>query len=370
MAAVDRGGASPHPRLVRVSPTESRIEVEYVRGHGLAGLPRVPRRPPRHDQRQRRPPAVRASRCSHLALHETYAGHQAERCHKEVALIRERGLLEETIAMVIRRRSRCRQRRPGRARPSSCCSTAPPGRPSRRSCATTGSTSTSRTTARSRRAAEPLGWLGVDAALMLHADGVPPAEVQRLPRQRALIDLDAAERWVRFLGDPASRSYAICYPAGLALCREFVAGDPARFRRCSPSRSGSATSSRRLCRNPTILAPRDSCMPDVSADPRTRQSGARARHRRARSGCPDPRLPRALARGPDVRQPVRLVVHGRRPRPRPLRHGGRRRHHPADRDRPAPAGGHRPDRRPRALPPPRRRRSSRSARSRDTPSAR
>jgi hypothetical protein len=44
------------------------------------------------------------------------------------------------------------------------------------------------------------------------------------------MDLDGAERWVRFLTDPRSRSYAICYPAGLARCRGFVRGDPSRFR--------------------------------------------------------------------------------------------------------------------------------------------
>jgi hypothetical protein len=82
-----------------------------------------------------------------------------------------------------------------------------------------------------QRAAEPLGWLGVDGALLLHAEGVAPDEVSTFLSEKALIDLDAAERWVRFLSDPASRSYAICYPAGLALCRAFVAGDPARFRR-------------------------------------------------------------------------------------------------------------------------------------------
>ena len=86
-----------------------------------------------------------------------------------------------------------------------------------------------------QRAAEPLGWLGVDGALMLHAEGIPPAAVSGYLSEKALIDLDAAERWVRFLSDPASRSYAICYPAGLALCRDFVAGQadgwPARFRR-------------------------------------------------------------------------------------------------------------------------------------------
>ena len=165
----------------------------------------------------------------HLALHEAYPGHQAERCHKEVALVREQGLVEETIAMV----------------------TVPQGVVSE------GLADLSvelmldgvagaafETVVRDhgieldlgldravQRAAEPLGWLGVDGALMLHADGVVPSEVSTHLSEKALIDLDAAERWVRFLNDPASRSYAICYPAGLARCREFVAGVPERFRR-------------------------------------------------------------------------------------------------------------------------------------------
>ena len=35
-----------------------------------------------------------------LAVHETYAGHQAEACNKEVALVRGQGLLEGTIHLV------------------------------------------------------------------------------------------------------------------------------------------------------------------------------------------------------------------------------------------------------------------------------
>ena len=35
-----------------------------------------------------------------LALHEGYAGHQAERVPKEVALVRDRGLVEETVVLV------------------------------------------------------------------------------------------------------------------------------------------------------------------------------------------------------------------------------------------------------------------------------
>ena len=65
---------------------------------------------------------------------------------------------------------------------------------------------------------------------------------------------------------------------------------------------------------------------------------SRARHRRARTGRPDPRFPRALARGPRLREPAALAVRGRRARPRSLRHQGRRGHHPRHGDRAAAAG--------------------------------
>ena len=89
--------------------------------------------------------------------------------------------------------------------------------------------------------------------------------------------------------------------------------------------------------------------------PPTRQSG----------GCWSSSRPDRVPRPPDSSTPwledpafagpVRLALHGRRPRPRPLRQQGRRRDHPRHRDRPAAAGRVRPDRRPRALPASRRR---------------
>jgi hypothetical protein len=79
------------------------------------------------------------------------------------------------------------------------------------------------------RATEPLSWLGVDASLMLHEEGRPSSEVSAFLEDRHMITRDSADRWVRFLSDAGSRSYAICYPAGLALCRDFVGGDPAKF---------------------------------------------------------------------------------------------------------------------------------------------
>jgi hypothetical protein len=66
---------------------------------------------------------------------------------------------------------------------------------------------------------------------MLHEEGRPADEVGAYLADRHLLDDDSADRWVRFLGDPGSRSYAVCYPAGLSLCRAYVGGDPARFRR-------------------------------------------------------------------------------------------------------------------------------------------
>jgi hypothetical protein len=168
-----------------------------------------------------------------LALHEAYAGHQAERCHKEVALVRDRGLTEETIAMVTVPQAVVSE---GLAELS--VELLLDGAAGSAFEAVVRDHGIELDLARERavqRAAEPLGWLGVDAALMLHADGIAPAEVSEYLSDKALIDLDAGARWVRFLNDPASRSYAICYPAGLARCRDFVAPQtndwPARFRR-------------------------------------------------------------------------------------------------------------------------------------------
>ncbi len=164
-----------------------------------------------------------------LALHEAYAGHQAERCHKEVALVRERGLVEETVALVNAPQAVVSE---GLAELSMELLLDRPAGSTFQAVVRDHGIELDLAQARAvQRAAEPLGWLGVDGALMLHAEGVPPAEVSRHLHERALIDLDAGARWVRFLGDSGSRSYAICYPAGLARCREFVAEDPARFRR-------------------------------------------------------------------------------------------------------------------------------------------
>jgi hypothetical protein len=165
----------------------------------------------------------------HLAVHESYAGHQAERCHKEESLVRGRGLLEETIVLVTAPQSLVSE---GLAEVAPELLLDGHAGPAFEAILRDHGVDIDLEHHRAiERAAEPLGRLGVDAALMLHEEGVPDAEVSAYLRDRALIGLDAAERWVRFLLDPGSRSYAVCYPAGLERCRAYVAAEPARFRR-------------------------------------------------------------------------------------------------------------------------------------------
>ncbi len=164
-----------------------------------------------------------------LALHEAYAGHQAERCNKEVSLIRGRGLVEESIAVVTAPQSLVSE---GLAELSIELLLDGPTGAVFETLVNEHGVELDLAHARAvQRATEPLGWLGVDAALLLHDEGRTPEETTAFLAERALISEDNASRWVRFLNDAGSRSYAICYPAGLALCRSYVDADPARFTR-------------------------------------------------------------------------------------------------------------------------------------------
>jgi hypothetical protein len=209
-------------------PDGESVELEYVRDTPWLGyhsyLGDLRGRISINVDRPRSPLAL-----LHLALHEAYAGHQAERCNKEEVLIRGRGLLEETIALVAAPQSVVSEGLAELAVELLLDGEAGTGFE-----AIVRDHGVELDLAHARqvqRAAEPLGWLGVDAALMLHEEDIPPRDVSSYLQERAMIGADSADRWVRFLGDAGSRSYAVCYPAGLALCREFVAGDPARFRR-------------------------------------------------------------------------------------------------------------------------------------------
>ncbi len=176
----------------------------------------------------------------HLALHEAYAGHQAERCNKEVTLVRGRGLLEETIALVAAPQSVVSE---GLAELAVELLLDGSTGPAFEAVVHDHGVELDLAHARAvPRATEPLSWLGVDAALMLHEEGRPSAEVSAFLDERHMITRDAADRWVRFLSDPGSRSYADLLPRRAGA----VPGLRGRRRRpgsglCSPSRYASVT---------------------------------------------------------------------------------------------------------------------------------
>jgi hypothetical protein len=161
-----------------------------------------------------------------LAIHETYPGHHAERCSKEHLLVRGDGLLEETLVMVPAPQSLVSEGIAGLA-PSVVLE-------SDRGAALAAATGIEFDLAHAlavERAGEPCRWAEVNAALMLHEAGASEAETYAYLRRWGLMTPELATHLIRFLTEPTSRTYMITYPAGLGLCRSYVAGDPERFRR-------------------------------------------------------------------------------------------------------------------------------------------
>ena len=164
-----------------------------------------------------------------LAIHETYAGHHAERCVKEQRLVRERGLLEETIALVPTPQSLVSE---GIAGLAPFVLLEGPGGPALAAVLHDAGAQLDLEHALAvQRALEPCAWAEVNAALLLHERGVTEAEAQRYLERWGPMTPQLAAHVVRFLGEPTSRTYVLNYAAGRELCRGYVAGEPERFRR-------------------------------------------------------------------------------------------------------------------------------------------
>jgi hypothetical protein len=66
---------------------------------------------------------------------------------------------------------------------------------------------------------------------MLYEDGASEGEAHGYLERWGLLTPEWAAHVIRFLGEPTTRTYILTYTAGLELCRAYVAGEPARFRR-------------------------------------------------------------------------------------------------------------------------------------------
>jgi hypothetical protein len=164
-----------------------------------------------------------------LVLHETYPGHHTERSCKEHLLVRGQGLLEETLALVPTPQSLVSE---GIAELAPSVLLEGDGGAALAAVVSDAGVELDLAHALAvERAHEPCRWAEVNAALMLHDGGAEPGEVHAYLERWALAAPQLAAHLVRFLTDPASRTYAITYSAGRELCRSYAAGDPQRFRR-------------------------------------------------------------------------------------------------------------------------------------------
>lgn len=166
---------------------------------------------------------------AHLVAHEAYPGHHTEHCLKEIGLVRRGDQAEETIFLVGTPQCLLAEGLAdlgveallGRRYEPVVAEHLRP----------LGIRYDTDAVAAVAEAGEGLGWVRGNAALMLHEERADPEAVVDYVQTWGLQPRARAAKTVEFLLDPTWRAYMTCYVEGLPLCRDFVAGDPARFRR-------------------------------------------------------------------------------------------------------------------------------------------
>jgi hypothetical protein len=165
----------------------------------------------------------------HLTIHETYPGHHAERASKDHLLVRGRGLLEETLVLVPAPQSLVSE---GIAELAPSMLLEGEGGAALATVIQEAGIELDLAHALAvERALEPCRWAEVNAALMLHDAGASEAETRAYLERWGLMTPERTAQFIRFLSEPASRTYVMNYAAGRELCDSYVAGKPDRFRR-------------------------------------------------------------------------------------------------------------------------------------------
>jgi hypothetical protein len=82
-----------------------------------------------------------------------------------------------------------------------------------------------------REARRPLDRVFGNAALLLHEDGASKDEAREYIQRWGLVSEERALHNVEFATHPIWRSYVTTYADGYYLCRDWVNGDPGRFKR-------------------------------------------------------------------------------------------------------------------------------------------
>ncbi len=163
-----------------------------------------------------------------LAAHETYPGHHTEHVTKEQALVQDQGRLEESIFLI--------------GTPQALVSEGIAGlgpeimlgdeeRLTAKHVAPIGVEYDPELSKLVKQARRPFELVGGNVALMLHSDGVSVDEARDYLKRWSLSSERRAEQQISFITDPTWRAYVSTYTDGYRLCRDFVDGDPQRFKR-------------------------------------------------------------------------------------------------------------------------------------------
>jgi hypothetical protein len=164
-----------------------------------------------------------------LVAHETYPGHHTEHSWKERLLYQEGGQLEESILLIGTPHSLVSE---------GIASLAPEillGGEEEQIVAEhvrdTGVPYDPELSRAVREAARGLEGVGTNVAFLLHEDGRPEDEAREYIKRWGLASERRADQSLRFINDPVWRSYITTYTDGYRVCKAFVDGDPARFKR-------------------------------------------------------------------------------------------------------------------------------------------
>jgi hypothetical protein len=165
----------------------------------------------------------------HLAGHEVYPGHHTEHAVKEQLLIRDQGKIEEGIQLVPTPQAVLSE---GIAETGADLILDDAGKEAAYAILRRHGVELDDPALAERisRVSESLRTVGLNAALMIHEDGVSVEEAEAYVERWSLLSPDQAKHSVGFVVDPTWRAYVITYSAGRDLCRAYVDGDPARFR--------------------------------------------------------------------------------------------------------------------------------------------
>jgi hypothetical protein len=164
-----------------------------------------------------------------LIAHETYPGHHVEHVWKEDVLVRGRSQAEETIFLFGTPQCMIAEGIASLAleillgddeQEVTAAHVAPTGVPY--------DPDLSRAVQKART---PLDDVPETTALKLHADGITIDEARDYFMRWGLASPKRADQAIRFMTDPLGRTYLTTYTDGYRLCRDFVGGDPERFKR-------------------------------------------------------------------------------------------------------------------------------------------